>query len=151
MKFGKNVEKGAKKLEELKVKDLVFEHDTAAIQKAWQMALSDIKKIIDFCADNDIDLIILIFPYTFQFDLPDSMAYPQEIMKDFCERYRVPYIDFLPVFSREIKSSGRGVDHYFMDFDHPTSEGSKVISESIFDYLKKSGPATLFLDNKRAG
>ncbi len=135
IRFGKNIKEGAKKLEELRVKDLVFKHDDKTVQQAWKKTLSDLQKINDFCSDNKIELLLLIFPYTFQFDQPDSMAYPQLIMKDFCNRNAIHYIDFLKIFSDEMQRTGRKREYYFMDFDHPTIDGNILISSSIYHHI----------------
>jgi len=135
LRFGKDVKEGAKKLEELQVEDLVYRHGSPEVLRAWEKTLSDLKKITDHCSENGVEVLILIFPYTFQLDLPPQEAYPQSVLKDFCERNGVRYIDLLPLFSDEMKRSGRDATYYFIDFDHPTVEGNKFIALTLYNYL----------------
>jgi lysophospholipase L1-like esterase len=107
---------------------------------------------------NKVPALLLIFPFTFQF-LREDLQEPQRILRAHAEEHGVPSIDFTPVFEalifgeardklrsdpeldksrlREMVADQIGV--YFLDADHLTPEGHRVVAEHLLAYLERQG------------
>ena len=138
-RLGKNIREGAKRLEELQVRDLVFNHDNELVDQAWETTLGNLQKISTYCSDNEIEMLVVIYPFAFQLDLSDSMAYPQFRVRDFCQRNDIRCVDLLPVFSEEMRRTGNEAEYYFKDQYHPAIEGNRVTSRVVLDYIVANG------------
>jgi hypothetical protein len=139
MRLGEDIQKGAIRLEELQARDLVFNHNDEVVREAWDLTLSNVGKIGQTCSDSGIPLLLIYIPFTFQFDLPDSMGYPQMVLDDFCGRNDVHFIDCMPIFREEMAVSGSSPGYYFWDAIHPSAEGNRVIAMAVIDYVEKNG------------
>jgi hypothetical protein len=127
-------------------------------RKAWDNSLEDLEAIYDTAKRNDIPVLLLIFPFTFQI-LDEATEGPQERLIAHAEAQGVPYIDFTEIFEDLILRDGEHdelaerqhvdlaklmpmyrdrFDVYFLDSDHLTVEGHRVVAEHLFDYLKRS-------------
>ena len=139
MKFGKDLQAGARKMEELQAQDAVYRHDRPELKQAWNVALENLSNIRQTCTGNGIEMLVVYIPFTFQFGLPDSMAYPQWVLRDFCERNGVHFIDCTPILADEMITNQKGPSYYFKDSIHPSAEGNRVIARAEVDYIEKNG------------
>lgn len=127
------------------------------IQEAWRIVLADLSKVYNFAKGNNVDLVLLIFPYTFQF-LNDDLKFPQKILIKHAQQHSIDFIDFTQVFEDIIFSDinvityvkqeqfsyddinrlyQKEIDKYFLDNDHYTIEGHRIVALKLFEYLKQ--------------
>lgn len=130
--------------------------DDPNLAKAWNIVLSYLEKIYDLTKKEKIKPVLLIFPFTFQF-MHDDVKIPQQILRDHAKRKNVDVIDFTTIFEkiifeenvvdflRENKFSYDEIyglfkiriDKYFLDADHLTIAGHKIVAARLFEYLDK--------------
>jgi len=143
--------------------------DDPEIQGAWNVVLENLTGMNDLSKREGLDLLLLIFPYTFQLFDP-ALQTPQEILQRFAGESGMDTIDFTRVFrdrirkdmardagspdaDGEIEKAGERdleqgslqpfVDRYFLDKDHLTVEGHRVVAETLLAYLKRKGMVRL--------
>jgi len=128
-------------------------HDDPRIERAWHIVLTDLEKIYRLCEKNNIPVILLIFPHTFQLGRDVNAATPQRLLKEHAQRFQVPVIDFTMVFQFKIADQiieynkhevpepavnallSRYLLKFYLDWDHLSVQGHRVAAQVIFDYL----------------
>jgi lysophospholipase L1-like esterase len=135
MRFGADVRSGALKKELLDVESLASHPDRPDVQRAWQGALADLGDIFSFCRDERVSVIVVVFPYTFQFADPVALRAPQEMVMRLARDEKVPALDLLPALAERMKETGQGPGDYFLDINHLSPQGSKVVSELLADFI----------------
>lgn len=135
-RFGDDIREAATRMEELHVKDLIYNRDDELVLRAWEATLADLGTLVAYCSDNDLGLLVIALPFTFQLELPDSLAYPQQVLRDFCDRNDVHLVDCLPALWDAMRVEGKPAQAYFVDGLHPSAEGNRVIARATFDYIQ---------------
>jgi lysophospholipase L1-like esterase len=102
------------------------EHD-GRYRDQWNFVLNELIKIYSFCKSKNLPVILLIFPFTFQFNNPD-LAWAQEKLIEHAISNQILYIDFLKIFEETIGTNSEKVNFYFLDQDHFTPEGHKLVA-----------------------
>jgi len=131
--------------------------DDPKLREAWRIVWNDLDRIYALARENKIRPLLLIFPYTFQLFDPDLQA-PQEMLKANATESGVDFIDLTKVFSdrirKEVEEYSRNekptrplradlppakhfTEMYFLDSNHLTAEGHRVVAQQIFDYLEQ--------------
>lgn len=82
----------------------------------------DLDEIARLCLDNDIDLIIQNYPYPYHA--------VNRILKEVAVKHDLPFVDNYGVF-KELTP----YVEYFIDPDHNTPEGHKVVTDNIYSVL----------------
>ena len=102
-----------------KMKEIPFRFNAFGVsensEQAWQNTLSSLKEIRRLTAENDQELLIVVFPY--QFMISDSTVdnryhidknsftiEPIEKLKYFCDKNKICMIDLTPAFKEERES-----------------------------------------------
>ncbi|MBD3264817.1 MAG: hypothetical protein GF375_06920 [Candidatus Omnitrophica bacterium] len=99
-------------------------------EKVKQWLRRDLEKIVRFCKDKGLELIIQNYPYNY------PMA--NRILKELARKYSLSFIDHNSVFSNLVESSGiKG--KYFADDNHCTDRGHEVMVENIVGSLLNEG------------
>ena len=135
IKFGKNIAQGAKEMELLNVKALAFDPQKDEVKKAWELAIKELGDIFSYAREEKIPVIIILFPYTFQFDDINSLSEPQEIVAKFARDRRIEVIDLLPLMNKELKKRNLKPAYFFLDDNHLSLVGSQFTAKIISDYL----------------
>lgn len=124
--------------------------------RGWDMVLSYLGKIHEVAMSNHIPLVLLIFPDTYQL-MDKGYQIPQQILKDYAQQAGVEIIDFTPIFEglifdrtvvellREHDFSNAEIQRlhtkrirkYFLDGDHYTPDGHKIVASKLLDYVQK--------------
>lgn len=133
-RFGSNVRKEAARQEALNVRLLCDDPTHPKIENAWRITLASLGRIFSFCRDRDIELLLVIFPFTFQFE-SGVEAHPQRILKDFAAKTDVATIDLLEILSKSMAQSGLTLRDLFLDADHLSVLGSEVVAEVIATHI----------------
>ncbi len=100
----------------------------------WEQGINqwlkrDLEKIVELCRKNDVGLIIQNYPYPY--------SSTNKILKDVALRYSLPFVDNHSVFEKSVAAYGRW--KYFVDNDHCTAEGHKVMAQNVYKVLVSEG------------
>jgi len=137
-RFGRNVKEGAAQQETLEVEDLVYDHARPSVQRAWETTLRELDQIYEFGRNNAIPTVLVVFPFAFQFEDPRRLASPQEIVSRHALERSVPVIDLLPLLAERVQG-GISPQELFLDEDHLSDEGSKIVAGILADQFESLG------------
>jgi len=118
--------------------------------------LADLDRIYALAKERNIPIVLLIFPFTFQL-VDDTYRVPQRILSAHAQSRNVDVIDFTEVFGKLIFDDGvvkllmqkgflekdiralyrERIEQYFLDDDHYTVEGHKIVAARLHDYLSR--------------
>ncbi|HLG31511.1 MAG TPA: SGNH/GDSL hydrolase family protein [Ignavibacteriaceae bacterium] len=122
------------------IKKMLLHKDDTVYQAQFNFTLNKLSEIISLCNDRGISIIILIFPYTFQVD--SNLRWVQDILRKELNEHGVPCIDFLELFENITRSDANKLKQYYLDEDHLTPFGHKIvameISKIIFNELRST-------------
>ena len=146
LKF-RNKIKSSKQKELKEVYDLCKNSFDYSFIKKWKIILKDLEEIYTISKNNNIPIILLIFPYTFQFFRKDLQS-PQKILINDSNKFNIKYINFNNIFEDIIlsrkhvnesikQSKDRFNKYYYLDEDHLSTYGHKLVSKIIFPVVKK--------------
>lgn len=136
IRFGSNTQRGAIKQEVLNVENLVHYPDRPEVKKLWKITLEDLTRIFDFCKDRNIPVILVIFPFAFQFNDVNNYCTPQRVLNRYAISNEIPVIDLLPILSKKMEQQGLKPKDYFLDFAHLSPLGNRIVSDIIADYIQ---------------
>jgi lysophospholipase L1-like esterase len=125
----------------------------------WRIVLSDLDRLYAAAKERNIRIVLLIFPYTFQLENVKFQE-PQRILSQHAKSRDVDVIDFTEVFEKLIFDEtivhllsekgfsekdigalyGDRIQRYFLDSDHYTVEGHKVVASILYDYVSRHYP-----------
>ena len=114
--------------------------DSQRVKDAWDVTLESLGRLVEYCEDEDLRLRIAAFPFTFQFQDPTALDSPQRVLTSFCRDRNVPCLDLLPLLSRHLDEQQLEPSDLFIDADHLSDEGNKVVAEFIVDFLEQTLP-----------
>jgi lysophospholipase L1-like esterase len=133
--------------------------DSETYRPAWDLVLSSLEGIYDLAAEADVPVVLLIFPFDFQLLRPE-LREPQRILIEHAAAHGVVAIDFTEIFrdliyddpdrmaalERDGRSPGEikellqpKIDEYFLDADHFTDRGHRVVAAALIEHLIESG------------
>lgn len=135
IRFGKNVQEGARKKEVMDVRSLVFLPDHPDVNRAWNVTLENVGKIFSFCKDHRLPVVLVVFPFTFQFDDVDARSAPQHRVAQFAHHRKIPTLDLLPALAERLKEEQMTPAAYFWDLDHLTPLGAERVAEIISEFI----------------
>ena len=138
LRYGRDIKKGAVRKEILNINTLINNPNRDDVLKAWEITLTNLEKIILFCKEENIKVLLVVFPFTFQFDNILELSLPQKRMHIFAEQHQIPFIDMLPIYNEKIKSQSKNISDYFLDQNHLLYKGNVVVAETIVSYIFKS-------------
>lgn len=137
IRFGSNIQKGAQKKEALDVLALAQYPDRQDVKKGWKITLRNLGKIFDYANDKNIPVLLVVFPFTFQFDDPSNLSTPQQVVAKYGFDNKVQVIDLLPILSKKMKETDSKPKDYFFDSDHLNPAGSKVVANILADFIQQ--------------
>lgn len=147
----------AKRWEMFSVKEITqTSFADAKFSENWRIVLADLDKIYALAKERNIRIVLLIFPYTFQFTNAKFQE-PQRILIQHAKSRDVDVIDFTEVFGklifdehivqllmqngfseRDIRALyDDKIQRYFLDSDHFTVEGHKIVASILYDYVSR--------------
>jgi lysophospholipase L1-like esterase len=129
--------------------------DDPTFAQGWEITLSSFGNIYDLAGENNIPVVLLICPHTFQI-AGDRYRNPQKILYAHARSKNVDVIDMTPVFEELIFDeklaplieSGASFDEieelysdrmrkYIFDHVHYTPEGHRVVAGKLYEYMSK--------------
>ena len=138
-KFGGDIAQGARKMALNEIKRLSAEPVLKDDKRSWEITLEYLDKINDVCVGKEIPLVLMISPFTFQFEQERDLFYPQKTLNEFAQKRGIIVIDLLDELSSRMREDNNTHLDYFRDEDHASIVGHKVIAEVISDTLIKKG------------
>jgi lysophospholipase L1-like esterase len=135
-KLGEDIQKGAATVEEAHARDVVYHHDRPAVREAWAATLADVSKIAQTCAASGVPMLLVYYPFQFQIGLPDSLANPQRILRDFCKTSGIHYLDATPLVESDMLANGRQPSYYYRDGLHPSVEGNCLLAGAMLSSIE---------------
>ena len=135
LRFGKDIKKGAIEKEVLDVHALIDHPNRKDVMNAWEITLKNLEKIISFCKEKNIEILLVVFPYNFQFDDISRFSLPQTKLQEFAERHQIHFIDMLNYLYDKTQLQNEKVNDYLLDEDHLSYKGHIVTAEVIVDYI----------------
>ena len=139
IRFGSDVREGAERKEELEVLSLVQYPQRQDIATAWQVTLRNLTALFALCRERKVPAALVVFPYTFQFEDPDRLTTPQQILERFAADQSVPFLDLLPPLAGRMDEEGIATNALFFDRNHLTADGNRITAEIIAAWLKEEG------------
>ena len=119
------------KLNELwDVKRMLLHRNDSTYLAQWNFTLDKLTEIYNICNSNNIKPVLLIFPYTFQFNSP-SLSWAQDLLIKHANENGVIYIDYLKVFETLTSGDSSKVKQYYLDEDHFTPKGHEVVATEL--------------------
>lgn len=88
----------------------------------------DIEKIIYLCKKKNIKLFMQNYPFPYHA--------VNKLLRQIAEKNNIMFIDNYSVFEKMTEQYGFG--KYFLDFDHCTEEGHKIIADNVYSALIKN-------------
>lgn len=159
---GKSVD-AAKRLEIFNTHKMALESRTnPEFQEGWKIVLAEMTKLYEVAAQNELPIVLMVFPYTYQLVDPAARI-PQEILIEHAKEHGVDVIDFTPVFAEAIyqetellallEQQGKEpeeiakffrwrTDEYFFDEDHFREPGHALVAAKLYDWLEAEGLVT---------
>jgi lysophospholipase L1-like esterase len=138
LRFGADVKEGARERETLDVRALVETPERPDVVRAWEVTLGNLGEIVDFCAERELPLLLVVVPFRFQLEEEGGGA-PQAVVGAFARDRSVPILDLLPRFAAALAASGGSPDDYFMDDVHLGPAGSALVADAIAESLRTRG------------
>jgi lysophospholipase L1-like esterase len=120
----------AKQKELIQVSDLINSRNSNKVKSAWKLTIDSIQQIINYSKEHDIPLLLVIFPFTFQFDDIQEYDIPQRILKDSFTN-KVKIIDLLPILEAYIKRNNLLVKDLFFDGSHLNESGCEIVANIL--------------------
>jgi lysophospholipase L1-like esterase len=122
----------------------------------WRIVLDDLDKLYAAAKERKIRVALLIFPFTFQL-ANTKFKEPQRVLSQHAKSREVDVIDFTEVFEKIIFDDdiapslmenafspndvrtlyGDKLHRYFLDGDHYTVEGHKIVASILYDYVTR--------------
>jgi len=150
----------AKLLETYNIREMALgSRSSPRFQEAWKLVLDDLAEIHRTTSEQGLPLLLMVFPFTFQLSEPEARV-PQQILADFARERGIDLIDFTSPFEARVFQDrellawlrGRGyspaeierffawrIDELFLDSDHLTAEGHRLVAEQISAHLEQKG------------
>lgn len=122
--------KQEKLAEQFDVKKMLLNKNDSTYQGQWNFTLKKLNEIYSICKNKNIPVILLIFPFTFQFD-NENLKWAQELLINNANENNVRYIDFLNIFQKSIEIDTSAINLYFLDEDHYTPLGHQIVAKEL--------------------
>jgi hypothetical protein len=106
------------------------------VQEAWRAALEDLGRIFNLCKEYHMPVILVVFPFAFQFENVEALATPQRIVCKFARENNIPFIDLLPLLDECMRTTGTKPEDYFLDGLHPSALGSNVVADTLANFIR---------------
>lgn len=134
-RLGSDLRLGAIQQEALEVETLMERPDQPNVKTAWDYALGDLQKIVDACAAHRIPVLVVVFPFTVQLSDPDRLSAPQRVIAEYTHARNIAMFDLLPPLVEYTHAHNAEPAKLFVDHDHPSVEGHRVVAGLIVDAI----------------
>lgn len=139
LRFGSDVAKGAVRHELLNVRAIAEEPDRADVRRAWKLTLENLQKIFALCEERRIRVLLVIFPYRFQFEDSPRLAAPQRELTRYAAARGVPTLDLLPLLSERMSDRELSPQMIFLGENHLSPIGGRLVADAIASFIHARG------------
>lgn len=123
------------------VKKMLLQKDNGKYKTQWDFTLDELTKIYSLCKKNNIKVILVIFPYTFQF-ADSKLCWAQQLLINHATNMGVTYINLFDSIEPLLNYRTCNIENLFLDQDHFTPVGhqlvAKELSRAIIPIIKNS-------------
>lgn len=137
LRFGRDANEGVREAERLEVSWLEERPDDPRVRKAWDATRDEIDRIVALCRARAVRVAFVVFPFRFQFDGDPGSAHAQRTLLEWARARGVPALDLLPPLAEALVREGAKPGDYFLDQDHLSPRGSRVVAEMIVEFLTR--------------
>lgn len=135
LRFGSNVQAGAAREDLSAVEMLAREPQSAQVQDAWLATRAEMSEIFALCAERNLPVALVVFPYLFQFADAQDLAAPQQEAMRLAMENDMPAIDLLPLLAVAAQQQGIEPHTYFIDQNHLSAAGHQAVAEILAEAL----------------
>ncbi len=139
LRFGREIQAGARQEEEASVRLLAEAPDDAGVRAAWDVTLRDLAQTVDYCRESGVPLILVASPFTFQFQDPERLSAPQEVLRRFAEAGKVLFLDLLGALCPDPAAPACDPAPLFLDEDHFSSQGARSVAARLATFILERG------------
>ena len=112
--------------------DAVIRGAVTETDPRWTTSLSYLDRIVAAARAGRATLLIAAVPPAQQFPAPDTRRHYQDVLRRFCERRGVRFVDLFDPINRFGPKSA-----YLEDDPHWTPEGHRVVAEALFEATRE--------------
>ncbi len=125
-------------LEEIKMSQvLLYNTQPDTVKRAVDTTLEYVLSISDICRNNNIELLVILFPAIYQLMDVVGTKFLDEQLTEFVQEHDIDFISLTPVFDEKLKESNQPFEAFFLDDNHPGRNGNIVAATAITDYICK--------------
>lgn len=103
----------------------LFANEEQIQERIYAWFDADLDRIVQLCRENNIQLIVQSYPYPY--------TAVNEYLQKFAEEHALSFIDHYRIFQALPNTTD-----YFVDSDHCTVEGHRLMAQNIFEYFKQN-------------
>jgi lysophospholipase L1-like esterase len=129
--LGADLRLGAIRQQALEVETLMHAPEQANVKMAWDIALADLQRIVDHCAQRRVPVLVVVFPFTVQLSDPAGLSAPQQVLANYARARGIDVLDLLPELVARLATTGRKAEDLFLDHDHLSIEGHRVVADIL--------------------
>jgi lysophospholipase L1-like esterase len=96
------------------------------VRAGWELTLAEIEDLAEEVRRDGASFSLIVFPFRFQVQPNAPEPAPQVVLRDFCDRHGIPFLDLLPALSA-LGESG------FVDYDHLSVAGGEAVAEALIE------------------
>lgn len=127
----KTLDANQEKLNEVfDVKKMLENEKDPKYQQQWQFTLNELEKIYLICKEEKFEVLLLIFPFTFQLQ-NEKYRWAQEKVVSHAMRNGIEFIDFIQILNDTLQMEPSRLKELYLDEDHFTPLGHKFIAQEI--------------------
>ena len=132
----------ARDRQEYDVNKMTTDRLSPELVEAWDLTLSEIKRIRDIAFENNIPFLVVIAPYRFQLDQPRTANQPQKILLEYADLHNIQVVDLLPYFV-SFHRQNENIP-LFHDANHFSTRGhalaAEVLSKPVLERIVGPSP-----------
>lgn len=131
----KTLDANQEKLNEIfDVQKMLENENDHQYQQQWQFTLNELKKIYSLCKEEKFEVLLLIFPFTFQLQ-NEKYRWAQEKVVSHAMQNGIEFINFLQILNDALQLEPSRLKELYLDEDHFTPLGHKFIAQVISDRI----------------
>jgi len=124
--------------EALQVTRMARPEPSPELEKAWELALTELEGIRTTTAEAGLPLALVITPYRFQLEDPAATGQPQRRLVRFARERGIPALDLLPAFHEHHRT--RPEAPLFFDANHFSQFGHRCAAGALTEFLLERFP-----------
>lgn len=125
-------------LQDLHTADVLWHPNSPMVEEGWRITLENLGAVVDLCREQQLKLLLVVFPFVVQFDVP-GLDVPQRRFADFAADNEVPLLDLLPLLRAKAEVLEVEPAAFFLDMSHVSPLGAGVVAEALVEFIDAAG------------